>query len=286
MRKLLLFFAISFIAQASFGQWSKGKGKGFYKLSAWYLKTDQHYTDTGDIDPNVTRTQFNVNAYVEYGVSSQFDIIAYVPFYARATQNNIFSGTTGGLIQEGEAVSSIGDVDLGINYGFYKKGNWAASAKILFGLPTGQERGGSDGSYQTGDGEFNQFLSGALGYSTNLNGTPFYAKSYLGYNNRTQNFSDELRFGLESGLNLFNNKVWIIGRLDVVQSLQNGSLNAQNNTQGSIFANNVEFVGLGVEASYYITKKLGVSLTYGGAISGRIIAANPSISGGIFLDIK
>lgn len=286
MKKTILLFTVIFITQNSFGQWSKGKGNGYYKLSAWYLNTDQHYTDTGNIDPNVTRSQFNVNLYAEYGLTEKLDIIGYIPFYARATQNNIFSGTNGSLTQEGEAISSIGDIDLGVNYNIYKGNQWAASVKLLLGIPSGEDNGGSDGSYQTGDGEFNQYLSGALGYSTTFKGTPFYLKSYLGYNNRSQNFSDEFRFGLESGLNIFNKKVWLIGRLDVVKSLQNGSLSAQNNTQGSIFANNIEFVGVGLEASYYITRKLGISLTYGGAVSGRIIAANPSISGGVFLDIK
>jgi len=286
MKRLTLLIGILLLTQAVNAQWSKGKGNGYYKLSAWYLSTDQHYTDTGAIDPNATRTQFNLNFYGEYGLSNKLDVIAYVPFFARATQNNILSGTTGSIIQAGEEVNSIGDIDLGLNYNFLKKGNWSASAKLLFGLPTGEDAGGSDGSYQTGDGEFNQYLSGLVGYSTSLNGAPLFAKAYVGYNNRTQNFSDEVRFGLESGINIFNNKVWLIARLDVVESTFNGSLNAQNAAQGSIFANNIEFVGVGAEASYYITNKLGVSLGFGGAISGRIIAANPSITGGIFLDIK
>jgi hypothetical protein len=286
MKKIGILLGVLFLTQVVSAQWSKGKGKGYYKLSAWYLNTDQHFTDTGEIDPNVTRTQFNVNFYGEYGISDRWDVIAYVPFFARTTQNNIFSGTTGNLIQEGEELNSLGDIDLGLNYNFFRKGNWSASAKLIFGLPTGEDAGGSDGSYQTGDGEFNQYLSGLLGYSTSFNGTPFFAKTYVGFNNRTENFSDELRFGLESGINLFQQKVWLIGRLDVVQSLQNGSLNAQNTPQGSIFANNIEFVGVGAEASYYITEKMGISVGVGGAISGRIIAANPSFTAGIFLDIK
>lgn len=286
MKRILLILICVAISQIATAQWSKGKGKGYYKLSAWYLKTDQHYTDTGAIDPNATRTQFNLNLYTEYGISNKLDVIAYVPFFARATQNNILSGTTGNVIQPGEEINALGDIDLGINYNFYRKGKWSASSKVLLGLPTGESAGGSDGSYQTGDGEFNQYLSVLLGYSTQLNSVPFYSKAYLGINNRTQNFSDELRLGLESGLNLFNQKVWLIGRLDVVESLQNGSLNAQNVAQGSIFANNVEYVGVSLEASYYLNKKLGFSLTYGGAISGSIIAANPAWSAGIFLDIK
>ena len=273
-------------AQVTYGQWSKGKNKGYYKLSAWYLNTDQHFTDTGDIDPNATRTQFNISSYTEYGISKKWDVIAYAPFFARTTQNNIFSGTNGSLIQPGEELNSIGDIDLGLSYNFYKSGNWSASAKLLFGLPTGENAGGSDGSYQTGDGEFNQYLSGLLGYSTNFNDIPFYAKGYVGFNNRTQDFSDEFRFGLESGFNLFNRKLWLIGRLDLVQSLQNGSLNAQTAAQGSIFANNVEFTSLGIEANYYITSKIGLSAGYSSAISGQNIAANAAITGGIFLDIK
>ena len=286
MKNITFILAIILTSQVSYGQWSKGKENGYYKLSAWYLNTDQHYTDTGEIDPNATRSQFNINLYAEYGLTNKLDIVGYIPFFARATQNDIISGTTGDVIQEGESINSIGDIDLGVNYNFYNKGKWTASTKLLLGLPTGEKSGGSDGSYQTGDGEFNQYLSILLGYSHKIKEIPFYAKTYFGFNQRTENFSDELRFGLESGFNFFNKKFWLIGRLDVVESLQNGSLDAQSAPQGSIFANNIEFVGLGAEVNYYISKKIGVSFAYGGAVSGRIVAANPSFTGGIFLDIK
>ena len=286
MKKIILLTLLGFFTQLSFGQWSKGKGKGYYKLSAWYLNSDQHYTDTGEIDPNLTRSQFNINIYAEYGLLDKLDIIGYIPFYSKVTQNNLLSQTTGQILIPGESVNAFGDIDFGVNYNFYKSSHWSASAKLLFGLPTGNNDGGSDGSFQTGDGEFNQYLSGLIGFSKNLGNTPFYGKSYIGYNNRTENFSDEFRFGLESGLNIFNKKVWLIGRMDLVKSLKNGSLNAQNSPQGSIFANNVEYISLGAEANYYITKKLGINFAFNTAISGRIIAANPSISGGVFLDIK
>lgn len=286
MKKTLLLILLGLVSQITFGQWSKGKGNGYYKLSAWYLSSDQHYTDTGDIDPNLTRSQFNINIYAEYGITDRLDAVAYVPFFSRVAQNNLLSQTTGEVLTPGESVNAFGDIELGVNYNIFKSNHWSASAKLLLGLPTGDDNGGSDGSFQTGDGEFNQYISGLIGYSKNLGDIPFYSKSYIGFNNRTQNFSDEFRFGLESGFNLFNKKVWLIGRMDVVKSLKNGSLNAQNNSQGSIFANNIEYVSLGAEASYYITKKFGLSFTFNSAVSGRIIAANPSIAGGIFLDIK
>lgn len=286
MKRAILFIALVALAVNNVNaQWSKGKGNGYYKLSAWYLKSDQHYTDTGAIDPNVTRTQFNTNIYAEYGISNKFDIIAYVPFFASTSQNNQISGTNGSVISNGEKFSSFGDVDLGVNYAFFKKGNWAASAKLMLGLPTGNEKGGSDGSYQTGDGEFNQYLSTYLGYSTRLGSFPVYAKTYVGYNNRSKGFSDEFRTGLEAGINLIENKLWIIARLNILKSLKNGTLNATN-SNGSIFANNIEFSSFGLEAAYYITNKIGVSASFDTAFDGRIIAANPSFSAGVFLDIK
>lgn len=272
------------LTSSSFAQWSKGKGNAYYKLSAWYLSYDQHFTPNGK-DPNITRTQFNTNIYAEYGITNKLDIIAYVPFFSRAIQNNRISATNNSTLIKGEAVNSFGDVDLGVNYALYKKGKWAAAVKLLLGLPTGESDGGSDGSFQSGDGEFNQYLSTSLGYSTSLGNLPFYAKSHIGYNNRSEGFSDEFRGGLEAGINLFTNKFWLITRLNILKSFNNGTLSGIN-SNGSVFANNIEYTSLGFEGAYYITKKLGVSASFDTAFSGKLIAASPSFSGGIFLDVK
>ncbi|MGB5943676.1 MAG: hypothetical protein WBG71_12410 [Leeuwenhoekiella sp.] len=286
MTKILLpFFILFAMAQHSTAQWSLDQGAGYYKLSAWYLQADEHYTDTGDIDPNATRGQFNVNLYAEYGLGHRFDVIAYIPFFARTYQNDIVSGTTGATITPGEEVNSIGDIDLAIRYGIVQKENWVLSGSLLFGLPSGESSGGSDGSYQTGDGEFNQMARMTLGVPFLIGKLPIYAKTYLGFNNRTQDFSDELRGGIEIGTQIING-LWIAGKSDSIQSLQNGSRNATNTAPGSVFANNVEFTSLGVEASYYLTDTFGVSANYTGALSGKIIYAAPSYSGGIFLDLK
>ena len=265
-------------------QWTKGKGNGYYKLSAWYLEANQHFTSNGEIDPNATRGQFNLNLYGEYGLSNNLDLVAYVPFFSRNFQNDILSGTTGDVITQGEAINSIGDVDLGIRYGFIKKEKVVASIGVTLGLPTGNSQGGSDGSYQTGDGEFNQMIRASVGLPFKLGNTEAYSKSYIGFNNRTENFSDELRLGTELGFK-FIDRLWILGRIDIVESLKNGSLNAQN-SQGSIFANNIEFMAAGVEAAYSFSDKWGVSANYTSAFRGEIVFAAPSYSAGIFLNLR
>ncbi len=271
--------------QISNAQWTKGKKNGYYKLSAWSLVADKHYTDTGDTDPNATRGQFNLNFYGEYGITDKLDIIAYIPFFSRAYQNDQISGTTGQTIQEGEAINNIGDSDIGVRYSILKRDYLALSGTLKLGIPIGEDSGGTDGSFQTGDGEFNQLVQVDLGVPFTIKNTPLYAKTFFGFNNRTQDFSDELHLGGEIGVSLWKKRIWLIGRLNRLQSLKNGSKSAQN-TQGSIFANNVEYTSFGGEVAYYITKKLGVSVSYATATDGRIIYASPSISGGIFLDIK
>ena len=283
------YFILAIIAllsiQISNAQWTKGKKNGYYKLSAWSLVADKHYTDTGNIDPNATRGQFNLNFYGEYGITDKLDIIAYIPFFSRAYQNDQISGTTGQTIQEGEAINNIGDSDIGIRYSILKRDYLALSGTLKLGIPIGEDSGGTDGSFQTGDGEFNQLVQVDLGVPVAIKNTPLYAKTFFGFNNRTQDFSDELHLGGEIGVSFWKRRIWLIGRLNRLQSLKNGSKSAQN-TQGSIFANNVEYTSFGGEVAYYITKKLGVSVSYATATDGRIIYASPSISGGIFLDIK
>jgi len=286
LKKILFTIALTVLFSTTvFSQWTKGKANGYYKLSAWYLKADQHYTDTGKTDPNITRNQFNISLYGEYGISNKFDIITYIPFFSRAVENDEISGTTGQILSKGEAFNSFGDMEIGVRYGVLKTDKYALSASLKLGLPTGDNSGGSDGSFQTGDGEFNQLLQTNLGTSFAIGSIPSYAKLYLGLNNRTKGFSDEFRTGIELGANISKNKLWLIGRADILKSFQNGSLSAQT-SQGSIFANNIEFVTLGAEIAYYITKKIGISLNYTSIVSGKLIYAAPSISGGIFLDIK
>lgn len=279
----LLLIGILFCKQ-SYTQWTVGKGNGYYKFAAWSLVADQHYTNSGEIDANATRGNFTLSFYAEHGITNKLDVIAYAPFFTRIYQNTQISGVTGNILQEGESLDGIGDLDIGFRYQLLKQNSFSLSTTLKFGLPTGNDNGGSDGSYQTGDGEFNQLLTIDGGISYTLFQRPSYTKAFLGFNNRTQGFSDEFHYGVESGMKFFD-KLWILGKLNSINSFKNGILTPQN-SQGSIFANNIEFIAIGVEAAYYINPRFGISFNYTNTISGSIIYANPSFSGGIFLDIK
>lgn len=274
-----------FLTTTLFAQWTKGKDKGYYKLSAWSVIADKHYTDTGEIDQNPTRGTFNFSFYGEHGLSKKLDLIAYIPFFTRTYQNNVVSKTRGNIITEGASLDAVGDIDIGLRYGLLKKNSLALSTTLKLGFPTGKTSGGNEFAIlQTGDGEFNQLLQVDFGASFKVKNIPAYGKTFAGYNHRSKGFSDEILFGGEIGF-LFFKKLWVTGKLNVLKSTKNGSINTFT-ANGSLFANNIEYSNVGLQAAYTIYKEIGVSYEYGSAIDGRIIAAAPSHSVGVFININ
>lgn len=264
------------------GPWPQLKAEGYFKLSQWWIIADQHYTDTGLIDPNATNGIFNTSLYAEYGLTDRLTGILYAPFFSRAFNNNQVSGTTGEILTAGDAINSFGDTDIGLKYGLTKPGaSVAVSATLILGLPLGKEIGGIDNNLQTGDGEFNQLLRIDVGKSFGK----AYVSGYGGFNKRSNAFSDEVRYGVEGGLHLANKKLWLIGRVFGVSSLKNGDTSPAASS-GSIFANNISFTSASLEAAYYLKKHVGVSFNYANAFRGELIFARPSYSAGVFFELK
>ena len=144
MRHLLLLAALAlpFLAQAG-GPWPLPKGKSYVKLSEWWLEFDSHYTDAGLTDPNVTTGIYNTFLYAEYGITDRLTGVVNANLFGRNTMNELESGVTGETIVPGEALNSFGDIDLALKYALNKPGSaWPISATLLFGIPTGEERGG------------------------------------------------------------------------------------------------------------------------------------------------
>lgn len=280
---IALFFLVSTTATA---QWTKGKGNGYYKLSAWSLSGNKLYTDGGEIAKlPATRKTFNTSIYAEYGLTDKIDLLAYIPFFTRSTQNNNVSKTRGNITNEGAALNSFGDTDIGIRYGLLKNNTLALSSMLKLGIPLGDTSGGHESAVlQNGDGEFNQHLQFDLGIPFKIATIGGYAKTFVAYNQRTKGFSDEIYYGGEIGFNFFQ-KLWLIGKLNILKSTKNGD-DILDSGNGSLFANNIEYTNIGFGAAYYIRKKIGLSYEYSTATSGRIIAAAPSHSVGVFLDLK
>lgn len=277
MKKLILLYACLFGMNLQ-AQWTLEKGKGYYKIGVWWLEADEHYTNTGLVDPNATRGLFITNFFGRYGLNDKITLIGYIP-HTRVYQNvQVFS--SGREHIPGEQFSSLGDINLGVKYQVAKNKGWAHSISLSLGLPSGKNRGGSDGSYQTGDGEFNQLLRFHTGKSYQLGAQQFYAKASVGINQRSNGFSDEFHANIETGTKVFKEKFLLLLRSSTIQSFHNGSLDASN-SNGSIFANNVEVVNLGGELIYQLSPKLSWGLSGSYPLSGRVLYRAPAFSTGI-----
>lgn len=112
----------------------------------------------------------------------------------------------------------------------------------------------------------------------------FYAKANFGVNQRSEGFSDEVRAGAETGTKIFNQKLLVLCRVNIIESFQNGSLDATN-SNGSIFANNVEVINVGGELIYNLYKTWSISLSAAFPVRGRLIYRAPAISTGISLQL-
>lgn len=265
------------------GGWPQPKGHGYFKLSEWWLVADQHYTDVGLLDPNVTFGLFNTTLYAEYGLTDRLTVVLNAPIFSRSYFNNQVSATTGEVFIPGEAINSVGDVNLGFQLGLFAGKGWSGSATLMLGVPLGEDSGGTQGNLQTGDGEFNQLLRLDIGRGFRLGKLDAYANAYGGFNNRTNGFSDEYRFGVEAGVTFWNNKITALARLYGVRSLKNGDLPSDQSNSTSLFANNSEHLTFSPEIAYNINEKWGVSAGFGKALSGRIIFANTSYTVGVFM---
>ena len=271
------------------GPWPQGKGNAYIKLSEWWLRFDRHYTANGNTDPNLTTGIYNTFLYGEYGITNRLTGILNANVFARNVVNEQRSSVNDAVLVEGEALNGLGDVDIALKYTFTEADAAVPfSVTVLAGLPTGNPQAGALGNLQTGDGEFNQLLRLDAAHAFSLVGkAQAYVAAYSGVNNRTEGFSDEFRGGLEAGLgvDVFARRLWLISRLDVIESFKNGE-SAATFTGSGIFANNAEFTSLGLEANYYLTERLGVSVGATGALRGELIAASGSMQAGVFLDLQ
>jgi len=278
MKKYIIVVFV-FIATQTFagGGWPQPKRGGYFKLSQNFIRSSYFYAPDGSIVDITTIQLFTTSVYGEYGFTNRLTGLIYFPFFVRNTLNEIQYNQSGNTVP-GDAFQSIGDTDIGIKYGLIVNKPIVLSASLILGLPLGEPVGGSSQILQTGDGEFNQIIKLDASYS--FYPKPFYVSAYGAFNNRTNNFSDEVRYGGEVGLTL--KKFIPIIKLNVVQSLYNG--NAEE-AQNGIFSNNTEYVSPTLELNYQLTDKTGISGSGGFAFAGKNILAAPNWSLGLYLKL-
>ena len=190
-----------------------------------------------------------------YGFTERLTGILYFPFFVRALQNEQVSGTTGEVILAGDAVNSIGDTQLTLKYGIIQNQNINLSGSVSVGLPFGNNQGGRDGSLQTGTGEWNQMLRLDVSRSFRIGELYPFGSLYSAFNNRTNGFSDEFRYGAKIGLSLDRFALQL--SVDGVKSFKNGDPNFNSEGTG-LYSNNAEYLALYAGNIVQVYRQMGL----------------------------
>ncbi len=273
----IIFGSLTFHSFAG-GGWPQPKGRGYFKLSQSYILSAKYFDGNGTvIDLTPSYGYFATSLYGEYGFTDRLTGIIYMPFFARATKNELKFNQSG-IFEPGDALNSFGDTDIAIKYGLIVDKPIVVSATILFGLPLGDNGATNASALQTGDGEFNQMLR--IDASHSFYPKKFYVSAYAAFNNRTKGFSDEVRFGAEVGLTV--DKFIPIFKVSTVHSLFNGDPSVPQN---GVFSNNTEFISPSLELNYQLTEKIGISGSIATALAARNILASPNFGIGVYFKL-
>lgn len=277
MKKLLIIvLVVQSLVSVAGGGWSQKKGEGFFYLYERMIRGNQFFSNDGSITTIATSGVYFTSLYGEYGITDRLTVYGNAPLFVRATKNAV--QYTSGLSIAGDEYNGVGDMDLAIKYGFFQDKPVVFAVSAWAGLPFGNPTGGDFGVLSTGDGEFNQMLrlDASGSFSSGI-----YATGYLGFNNRTGGFSDEIHFGGEVGY--FKKPFFAVIKLIGLESRLNGS---GPTSDSGIFSNNIEYLSYGPEIGYYFSDAVGVLAGIQGGFYAKNLIAAPSIQIGVFYDLK
>jgi len=208
----------------------------------------------------------------EYGISNRLTAFVVLPVFVRSTINKLQFNQSGNSTS-GSSLNSVGDAELGVKFGFRKKLPVQVFGFAVLGLPFGKKGNvGTETNIQTGDGEFNQLIGVQLLQSF----SHVHISAYTAFNNRTKDFSNEIRYGVEAGYthDKFNLRI----RFSAIESRFNDIALVSLN---GIFSNHREVFSPGAELVYYLSKKIGVFASADFIAAGRNTLDAPIVGLGV-----
>ncbi|WP_299459201.1 transporter [uncultured Microscilla sp.] len=251
--------------------WIAPKWHGYVQLSQTAIYAQQFYEAEGSVQDMTTAGFYSTELSGRLGLGSNLEVSLQAPLFVRATRNAVRFRSSQ-RVQAGDQVNTIGDMTVGVKYGLINRKSFVLSGSLLLGVPTGTTQGGESQLLQTGDGEFNQIIGLDIGYAI----SSFYVTGGVGFNNRTNSFSDEIR--ANAGIAWAYNRFLAMVQANMVHSLNNGTASA---TPENIFSNNVRYVTITPKLAFAITQKLTFNASVGAIVSGQNMLKAPVYNTGV-----
>ncbi len=270
---LLALFVSSFIFAQS--PWIKEKGRFFTSFSYSIISNYNEVFANPDFSTNGNISDKTYQFFGEYGVTNNTSVLVNIPLKSIDINNFIDPAIDCvGDCSENFSKTALGNISLGIKHNFLKK-SWVLSGQLNAELNTS--------SYDSNSG----IRTGYDAYTFTplfLAGTSFgknYFQSFIGADIRTNNYSSNLKIGGEIGRKITQN-IWLIGFVDISQSLENGDILLPNrNISNSLYVNNQEYVAYGLKGILQFCD-FGLTAAFGSALSGNNVPKTTAFSIGIF----
>ena len=258
------------------GAWTSGLAGGFFTLEQRALLANDFYNKEGKKAPIPETALLTTSLSAQLGVLSKLDVIAYLPVFVYNYQAKLSTASLKG------SKSSVGDMEVGLKYGIIQNTPLALSLGLRLGIPTGDSAKETEDAlarFQTGDGEFNQWIHTDVGVSF----APVSIAVGASFNNRTRSFSDELSWYASArfSLKIIALKVYASG----LYALDNGSRAEDPELLYTTFLNNTSSLTYGGLLSLGFLPKMGFFLGADILAEGKNTLAGPSIYVGLYLDL-
>jgi len=254
MRMLLsLIFMFLFYGINAQGPWVYGAGHGYSHISIGVLPTydsvfEGNINNLTDLEGEIS--EFSIQSYSEVGLGKKFGVILSLPY-------NIISSTLDAPTSSGRVAGSLsgfGNTEIGLKYNFINN-PVLVSGQLSFSLPMGavDEESGLQTAYDAIT--VTPFVSVGKGFSKS------YVYTYIGHDFTSNDFNDNLRFGLEYGHKFFN-KLWTIAAFNMKEptkttdKLQNSRIE-----ETRLFVNNQYYNSLSIKLIYELNDNTGINFS-------------------------
>lgn len=255
MKKIIyLFILIPIFTKAQSG-WVKAPGEWYTQLSASSLLSKDYYNLAGNQLPTNQFEQYALNLYTEYGLNQKLTFIG-----GTSLRSNAYETT--------DAVVALGDLRLELKYSLLRN-KFPLAISVASEIPLSNKTSFATVdqpnelgirekiNLATTDGEVNFWTTLALSHSFGKGKT--YASAYGAYNLRTAGFTDQIKTGVEFGVQPLN-RLWLNGKLNALFATSD----EPNPGVPFIRGEGTTFTAHSFGASYEFKNGIGISAEYFG----------------------
>lgn len=265
---------LTFYYSAAQSPWTLKKGDSYLQLNYSNISNYNEIFGNPDYQTERNLTDNTLQFYGEYGINDKTTLVGSVPFKFIKSGGLTLPENLNPITISDE-VNGLGNIIIGAKHKIIDE-KWIVTAQLYIESNTSSYDNSS--GIRTGYNAWSvlPIISFGRGYSN------LYIQLFSGIDLKTNNYSSNFKLGGEIGVKVLK-PLWLIGYIDIVQSFKNGEIKLPiSNNLTALYVNNQSFGGYGLKAILEITKRTGITTSFGGAFFGNNVAKKVALNFGLF----